>query len=459
MWNISLSEVIEATGGRLLFGKPNGVKGISIDSRTIKEGELFIALKGERFDGHNFLNEALVKGCGALVSVPPPAPATNKTIVYVENTLKAMQDIAHYIRTKSGVPVVGITGTNGKTTTKEMTSSILGTRCRVLKNTGNLNNQVGVPLSLFNLSPEDEVIVLEMGASAPGDIRELCEIAAPQYGVLTNISHAHIEGFKDIGAVRQAKMELLDAVSRAAVNADDEYMMEGLKDRTISELVKFGKKPSYDVYATDVECGTRHCTFVLHVRGEHVPVRLGVTGMFNIYNALAAASVGLMFGLGIEEMKQGLERFEGVPMRLEIKALGGATVISDVYNANPASMEEALKEMLRLRQGRTVAVLGDMLELGSYAEAAHRRLGSWMARQGVDLFIAVGPMMKIAAEEFLTVGGAEAIIATDSVKAHDLLLAKYQEDDTILVKGSRSMHMERVVENNSNGLKTVPAGG
>jgi UDP-N-acetylmuramoyl-tripeptide--D-alanyl-D-alanine ligase len=449
MWTLTLSDIIEATGGRLLCGKPNGVRGISIDSRTIRQGELFVALKGERFDGHDFLAEALGKGCGALVSVPPAAPPARRTIIYVDNTLKALQDIAHRIRVKSGIPVVGITGTNGKTTTKEMAASILGTRYRVLKNTGNLNNQIGLPLSLLDLDEKVEAAVLEMGASGPRDIRELCGIASPDYGVLTNIGHAHIEGFKDIGTVREAKMELLDSVGIAAVNADDEFLMEGIAGFR-GELLRFGMRSSCDVYAADIDCGERECTFTLHMGGEKTWVRLRVTGLFNIYNALAASSVGAMFSMDIERVREGLERFEGVPMRLEIKELGKALVISDVYNANPASMEEALKELLRLRRGRAVAVLGDMLELGSYAEAAHRRLGRWMSRFPVDLFIAVGPLMAVAAEEFTAAGGT-ALTVADSGAAGRLLRTEYTGQDTILVKGSRSMRMEMVLEDPPGG--------
>jgi UDP-N-acetylmuramoyl-tripeptide--D-alanyl-D-alanine ligase len=458
MWSLTLSDIIDATGGRLLYGKPNGVRGISIDSRTIRKGELFVALKGERFDGHDFLPEALGKACGALVSVPPAAPPAGKIIIYVDNTLKALQDIAHRIRQESGIPVVGITGTNGKTTTKEMATSILGTKYRVLKNTGNLNNQIGLPLSLLELDAEAEAAVLEMGASAPGDIRELCGIASPDYGVLTNIGHAHIEGFKDIGAVREAKMELLDSVRVAAVNADDAFLMEGITGFE-GKLLRFGMSSACDVYAADIDCGERECTFTLSMGGEHARIRLGVTGLFNIYNALAASSVGAMFSLDIQKVREGLEKFEGVPMRLEIKELGSALVISDVYNANPASMEEALKELLRLRRGRAVAVLGDMLELGSYAEAAHRRLGRWMSRFPVDLFIAVGPLMSMAAEEFIAAGGT-ALRAEDSAAASRLLRAEYTDQDTILVKGSRSMRMEVVLEDPAEeGASSREGGG
>ncbi|MEJ2183185.1 MAG: UDP-N-acetylmuramoyl-tripeptide--D-alanyl-D-alanine ligase [Nitrospirota bacterium] len=444
MAHLTYGEILEATGGRLLSGRPDGVAGLSIDSRTIGDGELFVALKGARFDGHDFVREALQRGSGAIVSVPPASPPSGKVIIHVSNTLKALQAVARYLRRKTGVTVVGVTGTNGKTTTKEMAASILSTRFRVLKNTGNLNNQIGLPLSLLGLTGEHEVAVLEMGASAPGDIRELCEIALPDYGVLTNIGHAHIEGFQDIGSVRAAKMELLDSVRAAAVNADDQFLMEGIRGFG-GRLLTFGMKGEADLAATGVECAERHCVFRLEAGGRSMPVSLGVTGAFNIYNALAAAAVGALFGMDMEAVKEGLERFEGVPMRLEVKELAGAMVLSDVYNANPASMEEALKELVRLRKRRALAVLGDMLELGSYAEEAHRRLGRWMARFPIDLFVAVGPLMRTAAEEFMAAGG-RAVVVQDAARAREALMESFAGDDTILIKGSRGMRMEDILE-------------
>lgn len=446
MWTLRLADVIEATGGKLLFGDSNGIRGISIDSRTIKEGELFVALKGARFDGHDFLTEALNKGSGAIVSVPPAAPPRGKAIIHVSNTLKALQDIAHYLRAKRAIPVVGITGSNGKSTTKEMTAAVLGTRYKVLKNTGNLNNQVGLPLSLLLLTEQHEVAVLEMGASAPGDIRELCGVASPEYGVLTNIAPAHLEGFKDLEAVRRTKLEMLDFVSTLAVNADDAFLMDGIGDYG-GRLIKYGISGSHNVYATEVDLGDRDSAFTLHINGASARVKMRVTGKINVINALGASAVGMAFGLDIDSISAGLAEFEGIPMRLEIKEYDGATVISDVYNANPASMEEALKELVRLRKKRAVAVLGDMLELGSYAEAAHRKLGAWMAGFPVDLFIGVGPLMKLAAEEFSS-RSKTSVVAANAAEARNILRGHYMQGDTILIKGSRGMRMEHVLNNN-----------
>jgi len=450
---LTLSEIIEAIGGRVLFGKPDGVGGISIDSRNIVRGDIFLAIKGERFDGHDFVAEALKVASGAIVSVPPASPPADKCIIHVQNTLKALHDMANYMRRKYDPIVVGITGTNGKTTTKEMTTSILSSRYSVLKNTGNLNNQIGLPLSMLELDPSHEVAVLEMGASAPGDIRELCEIAEPAYGVLTNIGHAHIEGFKDIGMVRKAKMELLDSVGTVAVNADDSFLMEGLQSYE-GKVVRFGIEEDCDVRATGIELGVGMSAFTLEMDGKRERMEIKVSGLFNVYNALAAASVAKMLGLDMGAVRHGLSGFSGIPMRVEIKEFHGAMVISDVYNANPASMEEALKELVRLRGSRAIAVLGDMLELGSYSEAAHRRLGEWMSRFPIDLFIAVGPAMALAAEEFERAGKA-VVKVPDAASAREVLLGNSGDGDTVLVKGSRTMRMELVLDSGANGRMEV----
>lgn len=449
----TLKEITEATGGKVIYGNHDAMlfTGVSIDSRTIRSGDLFVALKGERFDGHNFLVDALRTGSGALVSIPPAEPVKGKPIVYVKNSLKALQNLARYERMKRKISVIGVTGTNGKTTTKELIASILSVRYSVLKNSGNLNNHIGLPLSLLKIEDAQDFAVLEMGASLRGDIKELCDIAAPDFGVITNIGPGHLEGFGSIDTIRDTKLELLDAVNSIAVNTDDLFLMEGVLARVRStegrkRVVTFGIDNKADVYARDILLEKGRSLFTLFLAdGNSAEVTMDTSGRFNIYNALAAASVCNCFGVSIPDIKEGIESFKGVPMRLEIKGMFGATVISDVYNANPASMEEAVKELIRIRKRRAIAVLGDMLELGSYSEEAHRKLGKWLLSLGIDLFIAVGPMMSRAAEEF-SAGSGRAVLAEDSVKAREILLGLCDEDDTILVKGSRGMNMEKVIE-------------
>ena len=457
---LTLKEIIDATGGKVIYRTSEGTSftGVSIDSRSIREGELFIALKGERFDGHDFLMDAMGKGRGAVVSTPPVAPVRGKAVVHVKNTLKALQDIARHVRLKRRATVIGITGTNGKTTTKELIASILGIQHKVMKNSGNLNNQIGLPLSLTGMEEGDEFAVVEMGASIRGDIRELCEIAVPDYGVITNIGPGHLEGFGSLEMVRSTKLELCDAVKVIALNADDRFLMEGVSERTGRnkgpDMVTFGMSGTADVYARDIELEERRSVFTLCAGEKCVNVTMNIPGRFNVSNALAAASVCTVLGIGLGEIKKGIESFAGVPMRLEFKELLGATIISDVYNANPASMEEAVKELVRVRKDRAIAVLGDMLELGAYAEEAHRRLGRWMSGLPVDVLIAVGEMMEKAAGEFSASLGKSSepgrvVVVSNPAEARRMLLGICRKGDTILVKGSRGMKMERVLENNA----------
>ena len=441
---LKIEDIMRATGGELISGHSGSFGGVCIDSRKIKDGELFIALKGDRFDGHDFIREALEKGSGAVVSLSEFEPIKDKTIISVKDTLKALQDIARFLRLKRDIPVVAVTGSNGKTTTKEIIASILDTRYRVLKNSGNFNNHIGLPLSLTDIADEDEVIVLEMGASGPGEIKELCNIAEPNYGVLTNISPAHLEGFKDIETVRKTKLELLGTVGVAVVNADDLFMMEGIYQSGFrGSLVRYGIQSPADVYATDIKLHEEGSSFTLHVpENTSIVVNPKISGMFNIYNLLAAASVGHLFNIDMVSMKSVIDSFTGLPMRLQFREVCGVRVISDMYNANPASMEAAVSELVRTRKGRAIAVLGDMLELGVYEEEAHRQLGRLMSGLQIDIFIAVGPRMAFAVSEF----PGEVYSLQAAAEAGRLLKDILKEGDTVLIKGSRGMRMEKALE-------------
>lgn len=454
MARLTVDEITGATGGRLISGSGSAVfTGVSIDSRTINEGDLFVALKGQRFDGHKFVADAMRKAGGAVVSAPVNVVADGKAVLLVDDTLKALQDMARFVRRKERLTVVGVTGTNGKTTTKELIASILGMDHRVMKTSGNLNNHIGLPLSLLRISEGDEFAVLEMGASTKGDIKQLCDIASPECGVITNIGPGHLEGFGSMEGVRSGKLELFDSVGTICVNGDDGFLMEGVLQRSGEDtprIISFGITAVADVRAEDIVLEERRSVFVLCLAsGKRAEIALNIGGRFNIYNALAAAAACDELGTGIAHIKKGIESFGGVPMRLETREAFGATVISDVYNANPASMEEAVKELVRLRKKRAIAVLGDMLELGRYAEEQHRRLGRWMSKLPVDFFIAVGPMMTKAAEEFSASNGAHkrrAVIVADPSEARRVVLDTCSEGDVVLIKGSRGMHMEEVLE-------------
>lgn len=458
MKGLRLQEVLEATGGRVLCKNSEDFAGLSIDSRTIKEGELFVALKGQRFDGHDFLMDALRKGKGAMVSIPPPLPIKGKTIIHVNNTLKGLQAIANYRRRKVNIPVIAVTGTNGKTTTKELIASILSVNHRVLKSSGNLNNQIGLPLNLVNVGEDHDFVVLEMGASIKGDIRDLCEIAEPDYGVLTNIGQAHLEGFGNVKVIRDTKLELFDATKVIVANGDDRFLMEGL-DNKIKQglnrekrLITYGINSASDFKARNIIFNEWGSSFDIFFNGKkYLSVSLKIPGRFNILNAIAAASICDTLGIATEDIKMGMETFQGVPMRLEFKKIRGVTVLSDLYNANPSSMEQAIRELVRLKKSRAVAFLGDMLELGSYAVEAHEKLASLISKLPVDVIVAVGPLMSIVAKELSKIG-RETYIFKDSEEASGTLSRICREGDTVLIKGSRGMRMERILEGEKDAI-------
>jgi UDP-N-acetylmuramoyl-tripeptide--D-alanyl-D-alanine ligase len=288
---------------------------------------------------------------------------------------------------------------------------------------------------------DEDIMVLEMGSNRRGDIKELSEIALPDFCVVTNVGPAHLEGFGSLEAVRDTDLEILDYVKVASLNADDKFLLEGIKNYT-GRLITYGIKNNADVYAKDIMLGTRGSGFKLCFSDKKkIPVNLQLSGTVNVYNALAAASIAHALEVGLDDIKNGLESFGGVPMRLEIKEIQGALVISDVYNANPASMEEALKELVRLKKKRMIAVLGDMLELGGYAGEAHKKLLSLVSDLKIDMLIAVGPEMSRAAKEFQ----GTCYQAENADAARSVLLSVFEKGDAILIKGSRGMRMEKVL--------------
>jgi UDP-N-acetylmuramoyl-tripeptide--D-alanyl-D-alanine ligase len=451
---LTVEDIIKATGGELLSGNAKTFDGVSIDSRKISEGELFFAIRGERFDGHDFLENALCKGSGAVVDMRPASLPGGKVIIYVNDTLRSLQDLAHFLRMKRDIPVVAVTGSNGKTTTKEMTYGILSGKFRTLKNEGNLNNHIGLPLSLTRLDHSDEVVVLEMGMNAAGEIRRLCEIAGPTHGVITNVGSAHVGRLGSYEAVRSAKLEVLERVSTAVVNNDDGFLMKGIEElkNFRGEIITFGITNASNVMAKNLKVSQMGSAFLLETgEAESVWVSLNVPGLFNVYNALAASAVCVSLGVEIEEIKTALEKYKGIPMRFEILRKRGITVINDSYNANPSSMEKSVHELTRLGAGvRTVAVLGDMRELDEFSEHEHRTIGNIVRETGVDVFVAVGEMMGLAAEESRRVkrGKAAPVVYTfpDADSAKENIMDILKQGDTVLVKGSRSMYMEKIIE-------------
>lgn len=447
MNTLTVEEIIEATCGELLCGDGKGFSGVSIDSRTVSDGELFFALRGERFDGNDFIEDALKKGGGAVVDSRPGFLPDGRVVIMVRDTLRALQDLAHFWRKRLKARVVAITGSNGKTTTKEMTYTILSKRFRVIRNEGNLNNHIGLPLSLLRVLPDAEVVVLELGMNARGEIKRLCEIALPDYGVITNIGTAHIGMLGSINAIRDAKLEVLNGLSTLIVNADDEFLMDGIRDFD-GRVITFSIINKSNVMAKDITKTERGSTFRLQWMGrEAVEVNLKVHGNFNIYNALAASSVGLSLGMDIKEVREGIEAYQVFPMRFETIKKNDLTIINDSYNANPSSMREALRELMNIKaEKRAVAILGDMTELGDYSIDAHRDIGRLVSELGIDVFVAIGKMMSFAADETVrrTNSRVHRFRDVEGAKGHIREIIKC--NDTVLIKGSRAMGMERLIE-------------
>jgi UDP-N-acetylmuramoyl-tripeptide--D-alanyl-D-alanine ligase len=433
------------------------IKGVSIDSRTIKKGELFVAIKGARFDGHDFVPEVIKNGAwGALVDrseldTKYSSLGGLRNILPVEDTIFALQEMSQMHRKKFAIPVIGITGSNGKTTTKEMLASILKQRGSVLKNEGNLNNHIGVPLTLLKLDASHKSAVVEMGMSALGEIDTLARLVSPDVGVITNIGPAHLEFLGTMDIVAQAKAELLGNLqtdSTAVLNADDRYFTT-LKHKYGGRVLSFGIENKADVSAFRIRQGKNFTEMTIEADDSKVDVRLPAVGKHNIYNALAAAAAATAVGMPLDAVKYGLEAFTPVAMRSELKQIKGRTVLADYYNANPGSVKAALETLISLRAGRkSVAVLGDMLELGDVAADAHREVGRTVAHLGVDVLITMGSLAIYINEGALEAGmPKDRVIAAGShAEAAALLKERSKNGDAVLIKGSRGMKMEKILE-------------
>jgi len=453
MDNLSIREIAAAVKGRLVSGNPDAVaSGVSTDARTIAPGELFFALKGERFDGHVFVPDAFAKGAAAAVvsNIPEDLLARGFAIIQVPDTLVALGDLAAHHRRRFAIPVVAVTGSVGKTTAKEMTARVLDQRFRVLKNEGNLNNEIGVPKTLFALSEEHQAAVLELAMRAKGEIRRLAEISRPTHALITNIGLSHVGILGSQQAIAEAKAEVLEFLQppgRAILNADDDYF-RFLADRSPAPVISFGIDRPADVGARRIEAteapGVR---FLLSCAEGEVPVELAAPGLHNVRNALSAAAVGLALGMDLAAIKAGLESFSPGAMRMEIRQIGDVRVLVDCYNASPASMEASLEVLRSLpRTGRRIAVLGDMKELGHEAEGAHRRVGS-IAADIVEILMTVGELGRLIAEGARNAGMSGERIRSfqDNQEAAAALQRLLRPGDAVLIKGSRAMQMEEIV--------------
>ncbi len=448
---MTLDDLLKATGGRLVSGPATMTfSQLYTDSREVRPGGLFVALQGEQQDGHAFIPQALEHGAGGIICRTPPAEPAIAAIVQVDDTREALFALARERLRSHPVPIVGITGSAGKTTTKDLIAHLLGRRLAVRKSEGNLNTYTGIPMTIFQLGQTDQVLVMEYAMSRTGEIRELTAIAPPSVAAVLNVGLAHVGFLGSLEAVAAAKRELVEGLAPgglAVLNADDprvRVMASGDGRRTL-----YGLTPDAEVRAEKVRLhGIRGSNFLLKTRRGDASVFLRLPGRHSITNALAAAAVALEFDFDAPAIASGLHGFRPPPRRMSV--LGGrrgATIIDDCYNASPGSMRAAL-EVLRLAPRRSVrvAVLGDMLELGDHAGTAHEDVGSWVAH-AADHLIAIGEyaprMVQAAQRAGLRPERAEAVanIEAAAARAEGLL----GPDTVVLVKGSRGMRMERIV--------------
>ncbi len=453
---LTIDRIAAAVGGRALGADPEATfTGVSTDSRTIKPGELFVALRGEHFDGHAFGPAARAAGAaGAMVQTGlAEVQDWPEGFVQIEvaDTLRALGDLARQVRNEFTGPLAAVTGSNGKTTTKEMLAQILARRRAVLKTEGNLNNLIGLPLTLLRLTDAHRAAVVEMGMDRPGEIARLTEIAGPTLGLITNVGPAHLQRLGSVEAVAAAKGELfagLSPIATAVVNADDP-LVAAQAERFGGDKVTFGFSPAADVRIEGLATSPLGSTFVLVHGPESRPIRLPLVGGHNAANALGAAAAALVLGASLDDVAAALADFRPLPGRQAfIRLAGGATLIDDTYNANPASMAAALRTLAAVRgEGRGLCALGDMLDLGPESAEAHRRIGRLIG--ALDL----GPVFLVGgwAEE-VAAGAREAGLNHAGLRlfaGHDQLAADLEREmkptDTVLVKGSREAAMDKVV--------------
>lgn len=445
--------------------KGEKILGISTDSRTVAEGDLFVALKGEHFDGHRFLGQAFARGAvAAIVEIDSRIdPVETMPLLFVKNTTKALGDLARWYRSRFSIPVLAVGGSNGKTTTKDMIAAVLSTRYRVLATAGNLNNHVGVPHTLFRLEKKHQVAVVEIGTNHPGEIAYLCGILSPTHGIITNVGKEHLEYFRSVRGVAKEEGALFDALkarkgSVAFVNADDRYVSS--KGATLRDKVTYSMKTKRaSVYGRLVEMNEQgYATIGFAAKGSArtTTITLKIPGQHNAMNALAAATVGLTFKISAQQIKKALEGFTATSKRMETLDINGIIVYNDTYNANPDSTLAALQTLSAAKvPGKKIAVLADMKELGESSAEEHTRLGKEVGALGIEYLLTYGDHAKLLNDA-----------ARCGFKVHydqKNMLAEYLAElvlpgDAVLIKGSRSMQMEDVVAFLQERFKARPVG-
>lgn len=463
MLTLSVERLVEVTGGELLVGSGDSmVNGLTLDSRAITPGNAFVALLGERVDGHDFVSVALDAGAravlvtrsvGDLADAVADAERRGAAIVRVADGLEAIQALALHHRSRLFCPVIGVTGSTGKTTTKDFLVSVLSRRFKVVATAGNQNNDLGVPLTIFNAGADTDVLIVEMAMRGAGEIARLAHIARPTAGLITNVGTSHIELLGSQEAIASAKGELIasvDATGAVFLNGDDAFSA-AIAESALAPITYYGYCEGCAVTAEGVAVDSMSLpTFDLIVNENHARVRLSVPGRHNVYNALAAAAVALHLGMDIREIAAGLEDARAGDMRMQsFQTASGITVINDAYNANPTSMRAAVETLAGMTAAtKRVAVLGDMAELGSLTELAHFRIGEDVAHTDIDVLVTVGERARHIADGARAAGMDDRAVrpCVTVAEAGEVLDDVVEPGDVVLIKASRVMGLEAVVE-------------
>ncbi|WP_099205074.1 UDP-N-acetylmuramoyl-tripeptide--D-alanyl-D-alanine ligase [Scatolibacter rhodanostii] len=444
---MKISEIAQACGGKLLCGDPETVvTSFSTDSRQVKTGTMFVPIKGERVDSHIYLEDVLA-GTAAASFTEQEILAQDKPVVLVSSTIKALQKIAEVYRKSFDIPIVGITGSVGKTTSKEMIALALSSQLKVMKTQGNQNSQVGVPMTIFTLKKADEAAVVEMGISMPGEMERIAKVVRPTIAVLSNIGVTHIEYLKTQENILAEKFHIADYIpenGKIFVNGDDVLLEKLSHERKDLNIVTFGMNKNCDCRAAELNSTEKGTFFVCQYKGKKTNVFVPAAGVHNVRNALAALAVAFELGVPLEDAVRAIGSYKPPKMRQEILDLNGIKVIDDTYNASPDSVKAGIDILLGIQtDGRRIAVLGDMFELGDYAAISHFEVGKYAQEKGIDMLAAVGEMGVETGKGF---GSEQFFHFTDNQAVFSFLKKELKEGDVVLIKGSRGMKMDEIVE-------------
>lgn len=448
MKSLTVAQISDIVGGEILCGDPNTIiTNIQYDSRSVTDGSLFVPIKGARVDAHRFIEDCLKNGASASLTEFNAPENASKPYIKVSDTLDALQKLAANYRTRFNIKLIGVTGSVGKTSTKEMIAAALSKGLDVMKTVGNKNSQIGMPMTMFDIEDKNEAAVIEMGMSEFGEMERLCNVAKPNIAVVTNIGTAHIENLKSQENIMKEKLKItnhFDSDGVLFLNGDDP-MLKTVCGKMSFRTVTFGLDSDCDYVADNIKNEEFNTKFICRHNDEINEYTIPALGVHNVKNALVAIAIGELLGLNYETIQQGLLTYQNAPMRQQIYRLDDFVLIDDSYNASPEATKVSLDVLKSISNGKTIAVLADMLELGDEADKLHYEVGKYLADKGIDMLIAVGELSKFILKGAKENGCKEVYGCATNTEAYECLERKKEKGCTILVKGSRGMHTDEIV--------------